>query len=62
MQLGSGVAVAVADTRGSDSTPSLGTSISLCHMCDPIKKKKKEEEGSLAHHSARQSKGGLEQN
>ena len=37
-QLGSGVAVAVADSRSSDSVPSLGTSI--CHRYSPEKQNK----------------------
>jgi len=43
MQLGSGiaVAVAVADSYSTDSTPRLGTSI--YHRCGPIKQKKKKE-------------------
>ena len=39
MQLESGVAVAVAGSYSSDSTPSLGTSI--CPGCGPQKTKKK---------------------
>ena len=47
-QLGSGIAVAVAEggSYSSDSTPSLGTS--LCHRCSPKKKKKRKQ--SLLHH------------
>ena len=40
MRLGSGIAVAVASSRISDLTPSLGTSI--CHGCGPKKKKNKQ--------------------
>ena len=55
MELGSGIDVAVANSYGSDLTPSLGTS--MCHGYGPKKTKQKQKQKQQKKRKKKKGKG-----